>query len=53
MLIIAADSRTIHSEYVGKTIGPETIVGGQSLSGTFVMGSKRPSKSSRYVLPNF
>jgi hypothetical protein len=31
--IDAADSRTIHSEYVGKAIGPETMLAANRLVG--------------------
>jgi hypothetical protein len=53
ILIIAADSRTIHSEYVGKTTGPETMFAANRLVGQSATGSKRPNNSSGYILPNF
>jgi hypothetical protein len=39
-LIIAADSRTIHSEYVGKTTGPETMLAANRLVGRLLSGQK-------------
>jgi hypothetical protein len=40
VLIIAADSRTIHSEYVGKTTGPETMLAANRLVGRLLWGQK-------------
>ena len=39
-LVIAADSRTIHSEYVGKTTGPETMLAANRLVGRLGWGQK-------------
>jgi hypothetical protein len=40
ILIIAADSRTIHSEYIGKTTGPETMLAANRLVGSLLWGQK-------------
>jgi len=40
ILIIAADSRTIHSEYVGKTTGPEAMLAANRLVGHLGRGQK-------------
>ena len=40
ILIIAADSRTIHSEYVGKTTGPEAMLAATRLVGHLGRGQK-------------
>ena len=40
ILIIATDSRTIHSEYVGKTTGPETMLAANRLVGSLLWGQK-------------
>jgi hypothetical protein len=41
ILIIAADSRTIHSEYVGKATGPETMLVANRLLGHLPPGPKK------------
>jgi hypothetical protein len=53
ILIIAADSRTIHSEYVGRTTGPETMLAANRLAGRLLGGQKDQINQSVIFLPNF
>jgi hypothetical protein len=53
ILIIAVDSRTIHSEYVGKTTGPEAMLAANCLVGHLGRGSKRPNKLRGYIFAYF
>jgi hypothetical protein len=52
-LIIAADSRTIHSEYVGKTTGPATMLAANCLRDIYRLAQKRHDKPEGYLMPKF